>query len=955
MRRSAALAIVCIGLCTDFAVADGARQTLTVGDLSVVVEPRPHGMRIVYDGVEIIKHSGLVVTTPPWTPHFYLGPSEEAVAGASRERLEDVERLRLIHRGVGGSFEGVETITVHAGGWVEQVFEGRFLEPEGTALIQWRIGALNPAIITGRPYTAFLSDGETRQGVVPVVARSSDVEGSTLAKGFTAIEFDSRIGPVRIEVEANHDTIVYDYRRARWADPEDPYFWFGDLGSRFAKEDVVRYRIVYRLPPLAPPMERAGVLRARTGVSPCPRAQTWSSEGPPTIIPRPKEATFGQGGFVLRKKGAKMAPVVLAVASDDESTHKLARRAAAELQRFLQTRYDTRSVLHDGHAGPSGSAIRFDSFQPEESVPAEGYRLRVDPGGVRIQAGDARGFLHAVQTLKQLTSVGPEGDVIVRTATIRDWPSLSFRGVHLFTGGQGPELHEKLLRNVIAGLKMNHIVLEAEYVKWDSHPEIHHPEYGMSKQDVRKVLAVCDDLGIEVIPLVMSLGHCQWMFENDQHLELAEDPDAKWAYCVTNPKTYDFIFQIYDEAIELFKPRWFHIGHDEFADRGRVPYRPESKAYTVEQLLMMDTKRLHQWFSDRGVRVMMWGDMFLGEGEAPDACHAASPESAAALREELPDDVVIADWHYVSAPPAEFGSLDKFRASGHATVAATWDRPQNIVAFARAAYAKKALGLLQTTWAGYSLDPDRFAAEMHQYAAYVLAAEAAWNAENPPDPDTYPTGSYFLDLMGMSTLKPAIRDGWTADLSDACNYSLAAGDADGWFGLGAEYDLSGLPGGRARLKGVVFDLGRPSDASKPSAVVLCGKLTGNSAFPARVEFGLDQKAHQLAVLHTTNFTSPSGTKVGEYRLVYEDGEAARVDLVYGQNVFAYTDLSAAAEAPIVWSGTNAGGQRVGVRALIWENPHPEKLIRSFVAESADAAASLILIGLTGLEAAPSLE
>ena len=67
----------------------------------------------------------------------------------------------------------------------------------------------------------------------------------------------------------------------------------------------------------------------------------------------------------------------------------------------------------------------------------------------------------------------------------------------------------------------------------------------------------------------------------------------------------------------------------------RFPHRESSKPYTVEHLFTMDTLRHWEWFKDRGIKVMMWGDMLLGKGEGPDACHAASTESAAELRQRF--------------------------------------------------------------------------------------------------------------------------------------------------------------------------------------------------------------------------------------------------------------------------------------------------------------------------------
>jgi len=942
-RRLVLLGMLAV-ICPARVKADETPLVLEAGKARAVVGPWGTGISISVNGVAVSTGSSMVITTPPWAPNYYLGPSAKALAGARRETIDGGVRLRISHRGDADSFIGEETISVTADGRVERVLEARFTNETRKAMIQWQIAKLNPTLLVGRQFQAEISGGAPRDGSVPIVARSSDVAASTIAKGFTSLEFDSRIGPIRIEVEAQSPLICFDYRKNRWSDPLHPILWFGDLGTRLEAGKTYRYRVVFQLPvKSAPTAAVAKPVNYSAKITPRKQAQTYALDAPPRLIPRPKEAEFGPGGYVLAPAaaGQRLMPPI---DSDESTAAPLHAGAIKELHSFLVERFAFKPDT-------TGDETHGVCCEPptDETFPPEGYELEVTAAGVTLRANDAPGFLHAVQTLKQLTVVTPDGDVLARAAKIRDWPSLQFRGIHLFTGGQGPDLHIKLVRDIIAAMKMNRLVLQSEYIEWESRPEIHHPQFGMPKDDVRKILATARDLDIEVIPLVMSLGHCQWMFTGGHNLELAEDPEARWAYCVTNPKTYDFIFEIYREALELFKPRCFHIGHDEYADRGRVPFRASSKPYTVQQLFMMDTQRLHKWLSGRDVKVMMWGDMLLGPGEAPDACHARTVEQAREMRAELPDGTIIADWHYAASSPAGYSSPTLFHDDGLDTVASTWYRPENIVNFAKAAHEQHSLGLLQTTWAGYSLDPDSFSKNLHQYAAYVLAADAAWNADNPPNPDTLPWEAYFLDAMGLSALQPNNRTGWTADLSAAYNYPLVARDGGGWFELGPEHDLSSVPSGEARLGGVLFDLGRDADASGPGAIVMSGKLTRDARFPQEVRLEVNRPAAQLAILHTTNFTCELGGKVGEYVITYGDGTTDAVDVVYGDNVFAYAHRKVTPGAPLVWSGNTTAGDSIALRALVWKNSHPKKPIQSLTIHSADAAGSLMVLGVTGLD------
>lgn len=914
----------------------GAERVLERGLTRVVVRPWESGVAIEHQGLVVSRGSSMVVTKPPWTPHYYLGPAPEAVDGAEEQTIEGGVALTMRHRGEHGAFVGEDVVRVYDDGRVERELDGRFTKDEGEALIQWRIAGLDPVLIIGRPYEAELADGKRTSGVVPVAPTGDDAENTPLAKGFRWIRFDSRIGPVRIECESERPLICYDFRNSRWSNPSRPMFWLGDLGTRFSKDKPIHYRVTFHLPPAPDQSTTRPALRAEARPHAIPEAQSIGLERDPVIIPRPKEARYTDGH--LRLPAAALRN--LGIAADDEA----AAAARAELERFLTEAHSCSSTT----AGDSAAApIRLE--RASATLPDEGYEVQVGAQAAVIRARDERGFLYGVQTLKSLVVRSPDGGLLIRGAEIRDWPSLAFRGVHLFTGGRGPELHLKLIRDVLAPLKLNHLVLESEYIEWDCCPEIHHPEYGMPKSEVRQILGAARGLGIEVTPLVMSLGHCQWMFQNDQHLDLAEDPEAEWAYCATNPRTYEFIERIYQEAVDLFQPRMFHIGHDEFTDRGRVPYRESSKPYTANELFLMDTKRLHGWLAKRGIRTMMWGDMLLGPGEGPDACHAASVAAANRLRSELPKDIVIADWHYVDVPPERMKSLDVLREAGFQTVASTWDRPGNIVNFAQAAVTKDAKGLLQTTWAGYSLDPQNFAREKQQYAIYVLAAEAAWNADRPIDFQDLLYGEYFLRLMGESRLAPAQRAGWLADLDGVRNERLTAHNARGWFGLGPQHDLSAVPHGTVRLGGVMFRLGDAAP-DQPDATVLWSKLSPDPNYPQQVEVRVDNRASQLVFLHVASFARPADALVGHYEVLFEDGTRLPIELRYGRTILACDDLAAAAAAPIVWTGRTPAGARIALRALVWDNPRPDALIRSVVATSDEAAGSLVWLALTGLQA-----
>lgn len=370
---------------------------------------------------------------------------------------------------------------------------------------------------------------------------------------------------------------------------------------------------------------------------------------------------------------------------------------------------------------------------PPPPVPAgewshhpEGYRLEVHSSGIRITGATASGAFYGLQTLAQLLRNQGSG-VACSTITVEDWPSMAFRGAHWFPSAAGVRFHRKLIARIMAAFKLNAAVIQCEAARWDSHPEIAAPQ-SISKADLRGLVRLARQQFIDPIPLVNCPGHAGWVFRNHQHLDLAEDPQTPYALCPRNPAASTVLKDVLREALDVFKPHIFHLGHDEVTLRGRFPNPecPRCSTGTTTDLVLAHAAELHDWLGARGVRMMIWGDMLLAKDEGPDSAHAPNAADAVKRRSGLPHGTVVADWHY--HPRKEYPSLALLRKSGLETIACTWHEPRNIADFAREARKAGARGLLQTTWAGYFPDESVLSGpELRQFTAFILAAEYSWS------------------------------------------------------------------------------------------------------------------------------------------------------------------------------------------------------------------------------------
>lgn len=406
------------------------------------------------------------------------------------------------------------------------------------------------------------------------------------------------------------------------------------------------------------------------------------------------------------------------------------------------------TVIRLGTTQPGARPIKSGALEPDWYRSPEGYRIRVDRRGVEIAASTPAGAFYGLQSLAQVVQQREMGWECA-ALRVEDWPTMAFRGAHFFPSASGVPFHHKLITRVMARYKLNHAVIQCEAARWRSHPEIAAPN-SISKAELRKLVALCRANFIEPVPLVNCPGHGQWMFRNGKNLGLAEDSQTPYAYCVSNPASDRFIKAILTEALDVFHPRYFHLGHDEVTLRGRFP-NPNCKrcrGRTTTDLVLEHARRLSAWLAERKVRTILWGDMLFAKGETADgSAHAPNVTEAQTRRSGLPRDTIVADWHYGQG--ARYPSLDLLRKEGLSTLAVTWDKPLNIYHFCRAARRAGAWGLLQSTWCGYFPDETVLKSSRSQFSAFILAGEYAWSARSeapavlPYDADAEFTRAYY--------------------------------------------------------------------------------------------------------------------------------------------------------------------------------------------------------------------
>ncbi|MEW1721237.1 glycoside hydrolase family 20 protein [Streptomyces sp. NPDC093109] len=198
---------------------------------------------------------------------------------------------------------------------------------------------------------------------------------------------------------------------------------------------------------------------------------------------------------------------------------------------------------------------------------AESYTLTTSGGRVRITGPDRAGVFYGTRTLKQSL----RADGVMPEGVVRDSPARAERGLNLDIARKyyTPGWIEARLREM-ADLKMNMLGLhfsddQGFRIESSSHPEIVSAQH-LSKADVRKILALADQLHITVVPEIDSPGHLGAVLRAHPDLQLrnASGKATQGAIDISKPASAKIVDDLDREFAALFKGPYWNLGADEY-------------------------------------------------------------------------------------------------------------------------------------------------------------------------------------------------------------------------------------------------------------------------------------------------------------------------------------------------------------------------------------------------------
>jgi hypothetical protein len=391
------------------------------------------------------------------------------------------------------------------------------------------------------------------------------------------------------------------------------------------------------------------------------------------------------------------------------------------------------------------------------SISREAYELNVTSHGVEITARGSAGVFYGAQTLLQLIE-GAGRDAVLPVVGIRDWPTLSYRGVMIdFSEGEllrVSELERQL--DLMAKFKVNQLYFYTEASIEFRGYEVVNPTGRYTRDEVRHIIDYARQRHIDVIPCMELYGHMHNLFRYEKYADWGL-PRYGGEYDPRNPKMFEILDNWIDQTADLFPSPWYHVGFDEPWSLGKIGVVPGKDPFKT----FMDVLRhISEKASARGKRTLFWAD--INEGASTLSKH---PE----LLKDIPQGVIACPWVY-EAETNYTPWIEPLAADKVPTMVAPgvwgWNElwPDyhrsfvNINDLIAAGRRFNTLGVINTTWTD-----SRQTIYRQVYPGIAFGAAASWQSR------IVNTNSFFSDYCAAMYPAPAARAvaKAMAELSDA--------------------------------------------------------------------------------------------------------------------------------------------------------------------------------------------
>jgi len=363
------------------------------------------------------------------------------------------------------------------------------------------------------------------------------------------------------------------------------------------------------------------------------------------------------------------------------------------------------------------------------------YMLSVKHEYIIALSRTSAGIRYALTTLDSLLKQSLDKSIPV--CEIEDWPSMPMRGamvcyhqMHDFMPYFGPNFKtlSGLYLDFLAEIKLNYLLIEYETLfPWQKYAKISCKD-AFTKEQIMRLNLKAKERGIEIIPLVQTLGHVYHVLIHKEYEHIGEDTEFPQQFCPLKEETFKFVCTLIDETCALHPDsHYIHIGGDECRRLGVCPTCKEYAERHGKYMLYTNYyNKVIEYVLSKGRIPILWHDMALKDKS---------------VLKHFSDKVVFHFWNYSRMTHGDMeqplntllkkkkkgdivgGSAarsEKFHGNIHPPYPVIFE---NIVEMNQHMFQKKTLGSILTDW------PDSGIPFISSMLPIQLQAETSWNAD----------------------------------------------------------------------------------------------------------------------------------------------------------------------------------------------------------------------------------
>ena len=318
-----------------------------------------------------------------------------------------------------------------------------------------------------------------------------------------------------------------------------------------------------------------------------------------------------------------------------------------------------------------GPVIKFSKTTGSNQLGNEGYLLKINAGGILVEANGYGGYFNALQTIRQLMPVNAGmSPMVVPYLEITDYPRFGWRGLmldvsrHFFSVEDVKKYIDQMAQYKFNVLHWHLTDDEGWRIEIKSLPKLtsvgawrveRHGKFGegralplpgekatiggfYTQEQIKEVVQYAMDRNIRVIPEIDVPGHSMAALAAYPELSVGKTPkfvnpgskfsewysDGTFKMLIentldpTNEKVYEFLDKVMTEVAALFPDEYIHMGGDEcykgyWEESKEVQeFMKKNKIKDSHELQSYFVTRVNQIINSKGKKMIGWDEILEG-------------------------------------------------------------------------------------------------------------------------------------------------------------------------------------------------------------------------------------------------------------------------------------------------------------------------------------------------------